>query len=346
MIYNINEYMVLSVCRPHGAGHSVFLKRKEMFTKNKEKDLCDTCPPRREIRGIKVLFPLLALVAAVCFTVKSGYLPRTVFGFNRVCTAFIRPFIHPFFIIPVILICSVIAFAVVRRRESGESSGSERCSEKGSEKNMSVTYAKLFWLFIVGGIAGVIIEGLFCLIAKGHWETHVVSVLVPYNLLYAVGVVLFYIGAVVMKHRPLAVQIAVMTALATALELFCGLLLRYGLGMKAWDYSHSFMNYKGIICLGFSAAWGIAAFVFAELSPRIDAALEHCSGRAWRVAGAVFGVVIAVDLCMTGASILRWSERHYGVSASSEMQRELDREAPDDYMGSRFVEWRFLDEKE
>ena len=316
-----------------------------MFTKNKEKDLRDTCPSRREIRGIKVLFPLLVLVAAVCFTVRSGYLPRAVFGFNRVCTAFIRPFIHPFFIIPVILICSVIAFAVGRRGESGARSGREH-AEKGSRKNMSVTYAKLFWLFIAGGVAGVIIEGLFCLIAKGHWETHVVSVLVPYNLLYAVGVVLFYIGAVVMKRRPLAVQIAVMTALATVLELLCGLLLRYGLGMKAWDYSHSFMNYKGIICLGFSAAWGIAAFAFAELSPRIDAALERCSGKAWRAAGAVFGVVIVVDLCMTGASIVRWSERHYGVFASSEMQRELDREAPDDYMSSRFVEWRFLDEEE
>ncbi len=207
----------------------------------------------------------------------------------------------------------------------------------------STTYTKLFWLFLAGGIAGVIIEGMFCLITKGHWETHVVSVIVPYNLLYGLGVVLFYIGAVKLRNRPVIVQIATMTVFATTLELLCGLLLRYGLGMRAWNYSNSFMNYKGIICVGFSAAWGIAAFVFAKLSPRIDIVLKRCTGRPWKVACTLLSFVIVLDMCMTGTSILRWSERHYGIQATTEMQRELDTEAPDEWMQHRFIEWKFLD---
>ena len=81
----------------------------------------------------------------------------------------------------------------------------------------AITYTKLFWLFLVGSVAGVIIKGLFCLIAKGHWETHVVSVLAPYNILYGLGAVLFYVGAIKLQHRPIAVQISIMTAFATAL---------------------------------------------------------------------------------------------------------------------------------
>lgn len=52
-------------------------------------------------------------------------------------------------------------------------------------------------------------------------ETHVVSVLAPYNILYGFGAVLFYIGA----HKSIAVQVAIMTAFATTLELLCGLIL-------------------------------------------------------------------------------------------------------------------------
>lgn len=206
-----------------------------------------------------------------------------------------------------------------------------------------LTYVKLFWLFLAGSIAGVLIEGTFCLVAKGHWETHVVSVLAPYNILYGLGAVLFYIGAVRLRDKPLALQILTMTVLATTLELLCGLLLWHRLGMRAWDYSNSFLNYKGIICLGFSAAWGIAAFAFAKLAPGIESLLKHCTGKPWRVACAVLSFVVLLDLCMTGTSILRWSERHYGVPAQTVIQRKLDTEAPDDWMQKRFVEWRFLD---
>ena len=35
-----------------------------------------------------------------------------------------------------------------------------------------IQYADLFWLFILGSLLGVILEGLFCLVKYGHWETH------------------------------------------------------------------------------------------------------------------------------------------------------------------------------
>ena len=295
----------------------------------------------QECKDTKTLLLLLLVIAVVYSPVWGGYLLYAIFGWEwasvmaSACLVFWAGPFTPFF-----PICIGITLAIKRR--------SERCAEQQeapvpTKQEKAITYTKLFWLFLVGSVAGVIIEGLFCLIAKGHWETHVVSVLAPYNILYGFGVVLFYIGAVKLQNRPLAVQIVVMTVFATALELLCGLLLRYGLGMKAWDYTSSFMNYKGIICLGFSAAWGVGAFAFAKLAPRIEALLAHCTGKPWRAACAVLSLVIVLDLCMTGSSILRWSERHYGIPAQSEMQKELDTEAPDEWMQQRFIEWRFLD---
>ncbi len=108
-------------------------------------------------------------------------------------------------------------------------------------------YEKAFWLFIFGCIAGVIIEGMFCLVTKGRWESHVVSVYGAFNLLYGAGAVLFYLGADRMHEKPLIVKAVVLMIIATVLELLCGLFLRDFLGMRAWDYTNSFLNYKGLL---------------------------------------------------------------------------------------------------
>lgn len=315
-----------------------------MITKMKDKFIRFFRWIWRECKDVKT-FILLMIVSTVVYSpVWGGYLLNALFGWEwasvmaSACLVFWAGPFTPFF-----PICIGITLAIKRRIERRK--GQQGVSD-APKTEKQITYAKLFWLFIVGSVAGVIIEGLFCLIAKGHWETHVVSVIVPYNLLYGLGAVLFYIGAVKLQHRPIAVQIIIMTVFATVLELICGLLLRYGLGMRAWNYSHNFMNYKGIICLSFSAVWGIAAFVFAKMAPRIESMLDRCTGKPWlAVCTVILSIVIALDLCMTGTSIIRWSERHYGIPAKTEIQRELDVEAPDDWMQKRFVEWRFLDLK-
>lgn len=68
--------------------------------------------------------------------------------------------------------------------------------EQKKEQSAYITYDKLFWLFLIGSVAGVIIEGVFTLVTKGHWESHVVSVFGAFNILYGFGGVLYYVGAV------------------------------------------------------------------------------------------------------------------------------------------------------
>lgn len=297
----------------------------------------------RECKDVKTFLLLLLVIAVVYSPVWGGYLLHAIFGWkwaSVMASACLLFWVGPF--TPFFPICIGITLSIKRWKE--RRTNKQQDTPKIAKPEKSITYTKLFWLFLAGSIAGVLIEGTFCLLSKGHWETHVVSVFAPYNILYGLGAVLFYVGAIKLQNKPLPVQIFIMTVLATTLELLCGLLLRYGLGMRAWNYSHSFLNYKGMICLGFSAAWGSAAFLFAKLSPRIQALLKRCSGKPWRVACTVLSVFVVFDLCMTGTSIVRWSERHYGIPAQTEMQKELDVETPDDWMQSRFIEWEFLDE--
>lgn len=211
------------------------------------------------------------------------------------------------------------------------------------QKKNAISYYNVFLIFLCGSVAGFILEGIFCLIKKGHWESHVVSVFAPYNILYGLGAVLFYIGAAKMESKRMIVKVTVMTALATVLELFCGLLLRRVLGMRAWNYSNAFLNYKGIICLPFTLAWGLASFGFCVLYPYISRAVCKCRFKAFKVICLILTVFIAVDFCLTSACLIRWSNRHFNFEAKNKIQMAIDKAAPDEWMQNRFVEWRFLD---
>ncbi|MCI5796825.1 MAG: putative ABC transporter permease [Ruminococcus sp.] len=153
----------------------------------------------------------------------------------------------------------------VYKPESQETSHS---TQKNSGDEKEITYDKMFVLFLVGSVIGVLMEGFFCLLTKGHWETHVVSVFGAFNILYGAGAVLFFVGAVKLKSKPLGWRVVIMAVSATTLELFSGLLLKDFLGMRAWNYEHSFMNYKGLICIGFTCVWGLTAASITRWSER------------------------------------------------------------------------------
>lgn len=227
------------------------------------------------------------------------------------------------------------------RTKKGKKQTTKKMSSE--EYETYITYSKLFWLFLLGSVAGVIIEGVFCLIKKGHWESHVVSVFGAFNILYGFGAVIYYVGAVKLREKYILVRVLSMTIMATMMELSGGLLLRYGLGMRAWDYDHNFLNYKGIICLSFSVAWAIVAYFMCKGYPYINRFLDLFQGKYWKRASVVLSAIMVVDILFTCIFIVRWSERHYGIDSNIKFLKVIDIEAPDDWIQSRFVEWRFLE---
>ncbi len=217
-------------------------------------------------------------------------------------------------------------------------------SKQSIKDEKDITYDKLFLLFIMGSLLGVMIEGCYCLFKKGHWESHVVSVIGHFNILYGSGAVLFFAGAALLKKKNIALRATILMLIATVLEFIVGLVLKYGLGMRAWNYENKPLNIEGIICVRFSLMWGLAALAFCLVFPIVNKFLNKFKGKAIHFACIGFSIFMALNLAVTGMAIARWSQRHYGDIADSKFELLIDRTAPDDWMRSRFMEWEFLDE--
>ena len=215
----------------------------------------------------------------------------------------------------------------------------EKTTEPGEN---GLSYNKLFLLFMFGCVAGVLLEGLFCLATKGRWESHVVSIWGPFNILYGAGAVAFYVGADKLQDQHLAVRVIIMMLAATFLELICGLVLQHVLGMRAWNYKNKFMNFKGHICLGFSLGWGVAALAFCLLYPAINKLLRRAKGKTLgRVCSALTAFMV-INVGLAGAAIVRWSNRHYGIEATNKIEKTLDNLTPDEWMEKKFMDWKFI----
>lgn len=214
--------------------------------------------------------------------------------------------------------------------------------EKNMEKIKRITYPKIYCLFIVGSLLGIVLEGLYCLIKSGQWETHVVTVWEPLCIIFGVGLAGFYIGSVLLENKNAFVKFVTFASVATAVEFISGFLLEYGLNMRAWDYTHSFMNVKGYICIGATLIWGTLGMLFSYAVPFIDRVFDKVSSKPMNVICIVLSVFLAVDLTVSAICFDRWSERHRGIPASSRIERIIDASYGDSFMEKRFCEWRFI----
>lgn len=199
----------------------------------------------------------------------------------------------------------------------------------------------LFWGF---SLLGVLIEGVFCLIRYKHWETHTVTLWGPFCIIYGMGATCFYIGSVCFEDADIIIKFLIFSIMATVIEYLSGFLLKYGLRMKAWDYSKVPFNFQGIICVRYSIVWGLAGVAFAQIcSPYIKYLSLMLDNNVFNLICAALSAIMAIDLLWTFICIVRWSGRHRGIPAQNALARYIDKKYDDSKMSQRFCEWEFID---
>lgn len=117
----------------------------------------------------------------------------------------------------------------------------------------------------------------------------------PFCPIYAVGALSVY-GML----RPLEGQYVVLylagAVLATTLEYITAVLMRNLFGQVWWDYTEKPFNYKGVICLESTIAWGFyTIFMFGFLQRFVNFVSDSYSVRFGRDLAAVVVVIYTFD---------------------------------------------------
>ena len=192
---------------------------------------------------------------------------------------------------------------------------------------------ELFWLFFFGSLLGVLMEGVYCKFVHGAWETHVVSIWGPFCILY------------VWEDKKKWQKFLLFGCLGSGLEVIAGAILEFGLGMYAWDYSGQFMNFRGYVSLGMTAAWGAIGLLFSFAVPYVDGAYAFMQTHAWHIAYVILSVFLTIDLAFTALCLVRWAERRYDIPPLTKFEQFIDEKYDDVFMQNRFIEWHPIEWK-
>ena len=170
---------------------------------------------------------------------------------------------------------------------------------------MEYTIYQLLWLFLAYAFLGWLGETALAALRKGRLLNRG-FLNVPFSPVYGLGGVLFALFLPELRETPFFLFLGGMI-LATALELFTGILLEKLTGQKWWDYSPRRFQFEGHISLTWSVIWGLSAlfclFVGNRLILSLTGLIPHKVGQIILL---VVYVVLGLDVLTSLAALFSW----------------------------------------
>lgn len=215
-----------------------------------------------------------------------------------------------------------------------------RCTQRTAPVRPDLYH--LFWAFLCAAVLGVLIETVFMLITRGALMNRSGVLYGPFSLVWGAGAVLFTV--LLYRLQPYGAPALFLggAAVGTALEYFCSWLQEVMFGLCFWSYDHLPLNLNGRVCLLFSVFWGAAALAWMCLGwPALCAWLDR-PRRPTRRLTRVLAALLALDVALTAAALLRMDERQQGAPPGNAVEVFLDRRFPDERLIGYFTNVKYI----
>lgn len=206
-----------------------------------------------------------------------------------------------------------------------------------------ITYSSLFWLFVLGSVAGFVLEGIWCILRLGVWESHSSTVWGPFCIIYGFGVIAVYLLSMTLKGKSPVLQFLLFSGAGTIVEYFGSLFQNVVFGSTSWDYSSHFMNIRGRVSLQMTLIWGVLGILFMRfVFPMAAQFLRKMEEGFWKTVCPVLFTLMIINLLLSAAAVMRWKERLTdNIPATNTFEQFLDENYNDGTMEKRYPNMRF-----
>ena len=183
-----------------------------------------------------------------------------------------------------------------------------------------------FWLFIVGSILGWVIEGIYSLIMYGKLINNTCVVIGPFNMIYGLGAVALTLFLKNSQNDSYIKLFLISFISGSLVEYIISFLSEKIMGFTAWDYSESFLNINGRVCLLMSFLWGILGIIWIKfLYPHIAKIISKMHTKKWNIGAIVLTIFLILDGILTMSAVNRAKNKEQGVEPANAYERFLDK---------------------
>ena len=210
-----------------------------------------------------------------------------------------------------------------------------------------MTFYKLFWVFFIGCFAGVVLETIYCLIQRGHYESRVGLIYGPFNLVYGIGALCLSGALYQFRNRGRVFSFVGGFVVGSVVEYACSWFQEVCFGSTSCDYSNMPYNLNGRICLLYSIFWGILGiFWIKDIYPRMAKWILKIPNKVGKPLTWVLLVFMVFNSVMTLFTSLRWTARREGIEPRNAFEAYLDEHYPDERMQKIFANAEFTEDRE
>ncbi|MDD4094746.1 MAG: putative ABC transporter permease [Oscillospiraceae bacterium] len=201
---------------------------------------------------------------------------------------------------------------------------------------------KLFWMFLMSGAFGVLVETVFWFIRTGQIESRATFVWAPLNMVYGAGGVLMTVILYHARKYPFPVIFLVGMAVGCFVEYTCSLVQEVVFSSVSWHYS-DMMDIHGRTNMKYAFFWGILAlFWLGVMYPTMSALLLKIPRRTGRLLTVVLLIYMTINIGMTFFAVRRWEARQRHTEPVFTIHQLMDAWFPDDFMEHLFPNLRFV----
>lgn len=205
-----------------------------------------------------------------------------------------------------------------------------------------LNFYKLFWVFFIGCFLGVIIETLWCLATRWHYESRVGLIYGPFNLVYGFGALSLCVGLYWLRGKRDSLILLGGAVLGSVVEYICSWVQEIMFGSTSWDYSAMPFNLNGRINLLYSLFWGILAIVWVkDIYPRLAALIYKIPNKWGKTITWVLLVFMIFNTIMSGAAVARWAARIAGQPPATALGQYFDEHYPNERMQRIYANMEF-----
>ena len=203
-------------------------------------------------------------------------------------------------------------------------------------------FDKLFWIFMLFGLAGNLIETLLVHYQTGIWMRRASLVFVPVSLVWGLGGVLFMI---VLSHMARQEDRYIFIGgffLGGSFEYLCSVFTETFLGTRFWDYTNMPFNLNGRTNLLFMFLWGLVALLWIKiLYPLVTKVIEQIPPVLGRAVTMVVVLMVSFDVLLSASVIWRSAGRKEKPEPTNVVEAYLDENYPDEIVKRHWRNIRF-----
>lgn len=189
---------------------------------------------------------------------------------------------------------------------------------------------KLFWVYMICGIMGFVIETIWCWIDFQEFTSRTSNLFFPISSVWGLGGIVLLLTTLHNRWNNRAYIFVKCMITGTIFEFLCGYLGEKILEVTFWDYSGMPLHIGKYINIPFCIAWGLIGVLWlGKVYPVLEQKIEKMLAVVQRSTLYLFLIFIITSQIFTGMALLRMHERKVGLEAENRIEKMMDRYFPD-----------------